>query len=311
MSLQKGAETALKECMKVQQGENVLIVTDTEKHEIGKAFFNSARSMRTESLIIVMKPREKNGEEPPRSIAQAMKTVDVILAPTSKSLSHTAARKEACDCGARVATLPGIVKRMMSDGGLKADYQRLQRKVRVLAEELKGSKKARLTSEKGSDLEFQLGSRSWLTDTGICDGPGDFTNLPGGEVFISPESADGELVIDGSMSGLGLLKSPLKMEIEEGYVTAVKGEKGGQLEKTLDSAGKPGRNVAELGIGMNRAAKLIGVTLEDEKVAGTLHVAVGDDSTIGGDNEAEIHLDGLITSDPELYVDGNPIELPS
>ena len=310
MSLREGAKTALRDCMNVKEGETVLIVTDTEKYEIGKAFFNSARSLRTESIIITMKPRETNGQEPPSSIAQAMKTADVILAPTAKSLSHTSARHEACANGARVATLPGIVKEMMSDGGLKANYPKLERKVKNLAKKLRGSKKARITSKQGTDLTFTLEGREWQTDTGICSNSGDFTNLPGGEVFISPVSAEGKLVIDGSMSGLGLLDFPLTMEVEDGYVTNLDGFKADEMEKTLDDAGKSGRNIAELGIGMNEAAKLIGVTLEDEKVAGTLHVAVGDDSTIGGDNEASIHLDGLITADPKLTVDDDPIRLP-
>ncbi len=199
---------------------------------------------------------------------------------------------------------------MISEGGLKADYRRLKLNVEEMASNLEGSKKARITSGEGTDLVLQLENRNWQTDTGICDQPGDFTNLPGGEVFISPSGAEGKLVIDGSMSGLGLLDSPLTMKVEDGFVTEVEGKKSDELEEILESAGKSGRNIAELGIGMNRAANLIGVTLEDEKVAGTLHVAVGDDSTIGGDNRADIHLDGLITEDPELTVDGEPVALP-
>jgi len=43
--------------------------------------------------------------------------------------------------------------------------------------------------------------------------------------------------------------------------------------------------------------------LEDEKVRGTVHIALGDNSTLGGDVIAGIHLDGIIR-EPELFLDG-------
>ena len=69
------------------------------------------------------------------------------------------------------------------------------------------------------------------------------------------------------------------------------------------------RNLAELGIGINPKARLIGNVLEDEKVGGTVHVALGDNSTFGGDVVAGIHLDGIITR-PKVFVDGEPLKLP-
>jgi leucyl aminopeptidase (aminopeptidase T) len=49
--------------------------------------------------------------------------------------------------------------------------------------------------------------------------------------------------------------------------------------------------------------------LLDEKAAGTVHVAIGDDAGIGGDTEAPVHLDGIIR-DPTVYADGEEVELP-
>lgn len=309
MGLKEGATIALRDCMKVKPSEQVLIVTDTEKFSMGKAFFDAAVDLKSEAILIMMIPGEKSGQEPPQVIAQAMKTAEVILAPTEKSISHTQARKNACEAGARVATLPGIVEKMISEGGLRADYGKVEKRAKELLNQLEGAKEAVVKSDQGTDLTLDLTGRKWGIDTGICANPGDFSNLPGGEVYISPSNAQGLLVIDGSLSGLGLLKSPIKVTIENGYAVSFEGKRADELEKLVESSGKEGRNIAELGIGINPAAKLIGITLEDEKVAGTLHVALGDDSTIGGDTQADVHLDGLITASPQLIVDGKKIQL--
>lgn len=133
--------------------------------------------------------------------------------------------------------------------------------------------------------------------------------MPAGEVYVAPKSAYGTLVIDGSLSGLGLLKSPLRIRVKDGKAVAFEGERAEELEKMLLEAGEAGKNIAELGIGINQAARIIGVPLEDEKVAGTVHVAFGDTSIIGGDVIAGIHVDGIITTRPELFANGERIPL--
>lgn len=66
------------------------------------------------------------------------------------------------------------------------------------------------------------------------------------------------------------------------------------LENILNKYGKEAKNIAELGIGTNDQAIITGFTLEDEKVMGTVHIAVGDNSSFGGKIEVNSHLDGII-----------------
>ena len=63
------------------------------------------------------------------------------------------------------------------------------------------------------------------------------------------------------------------------------------------------RNLAELGIGTKDKARVTGVILEDEKIYGTVHIALGSNDTFGGTVAAGIHVDGIITR-PELSLDG-------
>ena len=70
----------------------------------------------------------------------------------------------------------------------------------------------------------------------------------------------------------------------------------------LEPYGKNGRNIAEFGIGANEKAKLSGMILEDEKVLGTVHIALGNNVTMGGNVNVGIHLDGVIKR-PTVYFD--------
>lgn len=311
MTLKNGAKIALTDCLDVDNEEQVLIVTDTDKQDIGQAFFEEANRLDVEPLLTIMEPRKTSGEEPPPSVAASMQESEVVIAPTSKSLSHTQARKAACDAGSRVATLPGVTEQMMVSGGMQEDYSQLAKAAREITEfQLQGVKQVSLVSENGTEVTFDLSGRDWKMDTGICHESGCFTNLPGGEIYIAPRDAEGTLIVDGSLSTLGLVHEPVKIEIKDGRATDFSGPQSAELQELLDSAGPAGRNVAELGIGLNRSAQLIGKTLEDEKVAGTMHVAFGDNSTFGGDVEASIHLDGMITDKPKLLVNGEQLTLP-
>ena len=140
-------------------------------------------------------------------------------------------------------------------------------------------------------------------DKGLCREPGSSTNLPAGELYIAPKDANGVYVVDGSMSGFGILDSPLKITVRDRFATGIEGKNAQQLNSLLDSVGEKARNIAELGIGINPEARIIGNVLEDEKVGGTVHIALGDNSTFGGDVIAGIHLDGIIKS-PHVFVDG-------
>jgi aminopeptidase len=74
----------------------------------------------------------------------------------------------------------------------------------------------------------------------------------------------------------------------------------------LDKVGKGARNIAEFGIGTNDSAKLSGILLEDEKVMGTIHLALGNNITMGGTFNVPIHLDGLVKK-PTVWMDGKLI----
>jgi len=170
----------------------------------------------------------------------------------------------------------------------------------------------RVTAPNGTDVTFHPGDREWLQDTGIVHEAGGFSNLPAGETFVSPETVDGTYVVDGTMMPYGRLDGrELRFEVEDGFVTDISDDEvREQVEAGAEEVGRDAYNLAELGIGTNVAVtELVGSVLLDEKAAGTVHIAIGDDAGIGGDTDAPLHLDGIIT-DPTVYADGEEVELP-
>ena len=98
-NLVKIAEDVLTSCLAVKTGEEVLIITDDSRKEIGEAIYEAAGNLGCEKLLMVMKEREVSGQEPPKAIAAAMKAADVVIVPTAQSLTHTNARIEAAKAG--------------------------------------------------------------------------------------------------------------------------------------------------------------------------------------------------------------------
>lgn len=307
------AETAIDQCMGLASGETCVIVTDDKRERIGEALYQAAREITEDVTIVRYPPGDQHGAEPPEPIAAVMRTGDVVLAPTTKSLSHTRARTEANEAGARVATLPGITEEVFTTG-LTADYDEIKQHCKAVYEQVSGASEVRVTTPKGTDITFEPGEREWLQDTGIVHEPGEMSNLPAGETFISPETATGTYVVDGTMMPYGLLADDqtLEFEVEDGYVTSISDDEiREQVETASEEVGQDAYNLAELGIGTNVAATdLIGSVLLDEKAAGTIHIAIGDDAGIGGDTDAPLHLDGIIRN-PTVYADGEEVTLPT
>jgi len=306
------AATAVEQCIGLDATESCVVVTDDKRRPIGEALYEAASAVTDDAMLLRYPPGDQHGEEPPGPVAAAMADADAFLAPTTKSLSHTRARGDACEAGARGATLPGITEDVFVTG-LDADYDAIAAHCRDVLEQVADADEIRVTAPAGTDITVEPGERPWHADTGIVHDPGDFSNLPAGEVFVAPETVTGTYVVDGTMRPHGLLDDgqQLRFEVEDGYVTEIADDEiRAQVEAAAEEVGRDAYNLAELGIGTNvGVADLVGSVLLDEKAAGTVHIAIGDDAGIGGDTDAPLHLDGIIW-EPTVEADGVAVELP-
>ena len=311
--LASAAATALEQCLGLDAAESCAIVTDDKRRPIGEALYEAASAVTDDVVLLQYPPGNQHGEEPPGPVAAAMADADAFLAPTTKSISHTRARGDACDAGARGATLPGITEDVFLTG-LDADYDAIAAHCQDVLTQVEDADEIRVTAPAGTDITVEPGERPWHTDTGIVHDPGDFSNLPAGETFVAPETADGTYVVDGTMRPHGLLDDGqrLEFEVEDGYVTEIADDEiRAQIEVAAEEVGRDAYNLAELGIGANvGVADLVGSVLLDEKAAGTVHIAIGDDAGIGGDTDAPLHLDGIVRN-PTVEADGEIVDLPS
>ena len=302
--LSDAIDSALRISLAVKKGETVLIITDVHKRNIGIMFHEKAQKLRAKSILVDIPPGSTDGEEPPEAIAKLMKEVDVLVCPTSKSLTHTDARRAASKKGTRTITLPGVTEEMLARAG-NVDTQKMLKITNKMTDVLSIGRNVHITTPGGTDLRMSINGKKGIPDTGFVTEQGMTCNIPAGEAFLAPVegTAEGILVVDGSMGQSGIIKKPIKMYVSKGFVTKIHGNREARsVRKQLAPFGKKGRNIAELGIGTNHRAKLTGKVLEDEKILGTVHVALGNNITMGGTCDVGSHLDGILLK-PKLTID--------
>jgi leucyl aminopeptidase (aminopeptidase T) len=300
------AEAAVRR-LSVGPTDDVLVLCNEGQRLIAELLAHAAEGTARSVRIVEYPTLERDGQEPPAFVAEAMTNAAVIFAPTCYSISHTRARMDATGRGARIATMPGITPGIFRRG-LPVDYRELARTGERIAAELSAASTCRVTSPAGTELSLRLDGRTAICDDGNLQAEAAWGNLPAGEAFIAPieTSGEGSIVFDGALSGYGLLREPLRVTVARGRAIEAFGEAAHWLLETLDAGGSTGRLLAELGIGTNPQAVLTGCILEDEKAAGTAHVAFGTSASFGGTNVSSVHVDGIILH-ASVELDGRPL----
>lgn len=331
----------MKEVLDLQEGEEVLIVTNPgEVLGISISLFHAARELRAKPAVIIQEPKGSL-DYAERSVLEALKSEpDVVISISEKKFgkdpyglnigymgrdnrkySHIFEKLLWGDRRIRAFWSPGIDVYMYLRA-VPIDYARLREEASVLAHILRRGREVHVTSERGTDVWISIRGRKAFTDDGDFRKPGKGGNIPAGEVFISPAlgNGEGEIVFDGTL-GIGgksiVPEKPVRVSVEGGFVKEIKGGKAAEeLERAIknseERALKMGKeefarnawHLGELGIGLNPSAVMSGKLLEDEKVRSTVHIAIG--ANYDNDAPALNHFDCLIMN-PTLDVDGERI----
>jgi len=309
-SLAKACKYALRSCMGLKQDEKLLIVYDHKKYKIADCFFKEGKKITRFAYLLKINELKVNGQEPSKKVADEMLNYDVVMLVTSRSLSHTKARRNASKKGIRIASLPGIREETMKRA-IDLDYKKMFARAAKIKNVLIKGKEARVLTGLGTDLTMKIkGRKIGGYNKDLMTKKGGWGNLPCGEIYVAPieKSSNGIFVVDSCFGGVGKLKKPVKVFVKDGYAFKIEGGKEAkQLKKVLENIHhKDAFNIAEFGIGTNDKAKIIGSVLEDEKVFGTAHIALGNSKSMGGKIDVPIHLDGIF-SKPTIFVDKKKI----
>lgn len=195
---------------------------------------------------------------------------------------------------------------------VNTDYTSMYEQGKKIAEHVRNGK-VRITTDR-TDVTFSLEGRPILIDDGIISEEdikiGDIgNNLPAGEVFCAPveSSCEGRAYFDAAFYK-GEKITGIDAVFERGKVVDVSCEKNETLFKeALANAHGKKDIIGEFGIGLNpEVKKVIGYVLTDEKVIGSIHIALGENREFGGKNESSLHWD-LVMMRPTVEVNGTVI----
>jgi aminopeptidase len=174
-----------------------------------------------------------------------------------------------------------------------------------LISKLAAASELRIEGE-GTDLSLSVAGRGWVNSDGR-------RNMPSGEVFTGPveTSAEGTIFFGVPSSPRGVEVSGITLEFREGVVVAARAERGDAVLQAMLATDDGARRLGEIGIGTNFGIdRAIGATLFDEKIGGTIHLALGRSyPETGGTNESAIHWDMVcdLRNGGRLTADGDPI----
>ncbi len=184
-----------------------------------------------------------------------------------------------------------------------AAWARLREHQAELIERLASAREIRIEAA-GTDLRLSVEGRAWVNSDGR-------RNMPSGEVFTGPRerSANGTIHFDVPSSGRGADVSDVEIRFSDGEVVAAHAAVGDEQLQAALATDRGARLLGELGIGTNTGIdRATGSTLLDEKIAGTVHLALGNSyPETGGINISALHWDLIcdLRKGGQLSVDGD------
>ncbi len=315
-----GARVAVGQCLNVQPDDRMLVITDADTKIIGEALATVARET---GAVVEVVQLEMFGERPFTEVPEGLRAALEAFRPTVTffaaqgqpgevsfriQLGHILRNEFTTRHGHMIGITPALMKT-----GMRADYQRVAALTMRVYEHVRNARQIRVTNEDGTDFTVYLDpeERRWVPCTGLYHEQGQWGNLPEGEVFTAPVSAEGTLTAnllgDYFSHKYGLLEQPMHFYVKEGEIVRLEHPQAALVDEVWAylSSAENGRRVGEFAIGTNEAlTALTGNLLQDEKFPG-VHVAFGNPypDLTGADWTSAIHVD-IIPLNVNVWVDG-------
>ncbi|MBN1506444.1 MAG: aminopeptidase [Sedimentisphaerales bacterium] len=323
-TIAEGVRQAVENCLKVQPGDQAVIITDKETMDIGLALRRGVEKLTGDIQSFTM---EDFGQRPirfPQAIADALKNADVSIFAAQGAKGELATFRQpmlkVIDANPKLrhAHMIGITPEIMKDG-MCSDYKEIQRISKLVYERVRDAKEIRVVTDTGSDFTGRFSpALKWIVSDGDIR-PKHWTNLPDGEVFTCPADLNGMVVIDGCLGDFfterygSLEDTPIRVQVRNGRALRETLQcKNEQLRQEYDryvfETDENSSRVGEFAIGTNTGlTRLIYNLLQDEKFPG-IHIAFGSPypGKTGATWDSKAHVDGVIIK-PSIHVDGQAI----
>ncbi len=285
--LSSGARNAIVDCLRLKKEERITIITDLATAEIAASLVHEIEQVGSEYSVFVM---EDYAERPLKDMPS------VILEDLARShCSIFAAITQTGELGSRIQMtsvvnrhkirhghMVNINKQIMMEG-MRADFLEVDRISQRLVEKARATKVIKATTPAGTDFTAEFAPHlKWLKTSGIIS-PEKWGNLPGGEIFTSPNMTNGLFVVDGVVGDYlcqkwGDIKNyPLAITVKENRIASVECDNADLRKEFMEytHTDENSNRVGEFAIGTNIALKkIIGHILQDEKYPG-IHIAFG------------------------------------
>ncbi len=304
-NLYRACKILIKDCAHVRKGEEVLVLADEAQDKaliLGIATAVSRAGARAISMIY---PPIAPYREPPDAVAQAMKKVPVVLACGTTPIAAEVI-KESLESGARILSMFRITPDSFART-VPIDYRTLKREMTKIKKILDASRIVAISSPGGTQLRVQMAGRPTKLALGSVRKAGEVDHIAAGAIGVAPleGSAEGRIVVDGTLLGFGRARDPVAFEIQAGKIMKIKGGQKWKGLRELLCRDEYAPWVCEIGLGVNPKARLVGGP-EDERVRGSVHVGFGENRFFEGTIASASHMDGTMLH-ATLKVDGEEL----
>lgn len=259
------AKKSLEDFLKPKSEEEILLIKD-QKTNIKTAMIleRAVQSLGNNYREIILD--KKTDKTAIKALLEKCKIV-IDLAVDSHEATEDLLDKDIQESGSRAVALydlsPEVFER---NGALTEGLEDIDRRLNKMEAVLKNSKGFRITSSYGTDLEIGLrpfNDRTWHKSNGVIDKPGQWDNLPGGEIFATPDerNVNGKLVLpvlESTVSRDQGVDEFVVLNIKNGIISSIQGgESAENLRKTLfdDSISQAEELIKEIGI-INKNKKI-------------------------------------------------------
>ena len=285
--LSPGARNAVQVCLKIKPSEKVTLITDNVSKEIAASIVNELESLGCRYRIWVL---EELATRPlqsiPREILEDLETSQVSVFAVHAQPNELRSRMQMTEMVTRRkirhAHMVNINAQIMREG-MRADFVKVDKISTRVWEIVSAAQTIRAKTPAGTNLSAEFNERyRWIKTSGIIS-PNKWSNLPGGEVFTTPEQVDGTFVIDGVVGDYlcdkfgDLQYEPLTIRVQGNRLKEASSTNH-QLEEEFWRYTHTDENsdrVGEFAIGTNIEIRdVIGHILQDEKIPG-VHIAFG------------------------------------